>query len=434
MDVLLRLTLVWLNFGLALGLIFAGMLLLRPLLVRVLSPQQRAVVWSLGWLMGLRPSFMSMALLPVTFLDLVTPRVSLTLQTPSYLPVEYLGDGPYHLALPGGALVRFELRAWMLWLLLAVMAAGAAVMLACCIRQTRALRRAAGLGWVLDAKDPLLKSVDEDIRERSTVYLCPGLDTSFVRRTLLGFEEIYLQEELPWERMDLILRHEIKHIQLWHTYWKLLATITLVLFWWNPLIWLAFRRFCLDLELACDQAVLGELEPERRREYAKTLVELGSGRQLWAAPTSFGECDGALRVKAAVAWKKRPWWVRLPTWLAALALFVFFMGVHSKNPPAQDMVLAWERETGSSQQLLEDLGREMVARHFGKRIANVSDEEAIRLTALWADQEEVLWAQGEDGCWYRIQYFWRGQSADWVGVSSYEKKEPPDLTGLRRLV
>ena len=87
MDVLLRMTLSLLNFGLALGLIFAGMLLLRPLLVRVLSPQQRALVWTLGWMMGIWPSFMSMALLPVTFLDLVTPRVSLTQQTPSYLTV-----------------------------------------------------------------------------------------------------------------------------------------------------------------------------------------------------------------------------------------------------------------------------------------------------------------------------------------------------------
>ena len=139
-----------------------------------------------------------------------------------------------------------------------------------------------------------------------------------------------------------------------------------------------------------------------------------------------------------MSWKKRPWWVRLPTWLAALALIAFLMGVHYKIPSAQDMVLAWERETGSSQQLLEDLGREMAACYWGKRTENVSDEETIRLTALWEEQEDYpwsfLWAQGEDGCWYRIRYAWWGQDADWVGVSSYEKKEPPDLTGLRQLV
>lgn len=53
-----------------------------------------------------------------------------------------------------------------------------------------------------------------------------------------------------------------------------------------------------DMELACDQRTLDQLEPEQRKEYAKTLVELGAGRRLWEAPLCFGECDGALRVRA----------------------------------------------------------------------------------------------------------------------------------------
>ena len=38
----------------------------------------------------------------------------------------------------------------------------------------------------------------------------------------------------------------------------------------GPLIWLGYKYFCRDLELACDAAVLKELEPEERREYART--------------------------------------------------------------------------------------------------------------------------------------------------------------------
>ena len=119
------------------------------------------------------------------------------------------------------------------------------------------------------------------------VRLCEGLPASFVR---LGRDTgwgdkvryvICLQKELPQEWMRLVLLHEMKHIELHHAWYKSIIVIGLTaLYRWNPIMWLAYRLTCRDMELACDEAVLEELEPMERRDYARTLVELGSGRHL----------------------------------------------------------------------------------------------------------------------------------------------------------
>lgn len=148
MDELLTFLLRWLNSEIALALVLAALFLLRPLRVRLFSHQQRAVLWTGVLLSGMICFGRRRAVYPVTFLDLVTPRVSM-ISGVEYLPGEYRGEGLYHLALPGGTLVPFSLSAWVLWLVLALWLAGMGVMVALCVRQSRALSRAApgGSGW-----------------------------------------------------------------------------------------------------------------------------------------------------------------------------------------------------------------------------------------------------------------------------------------------
>lgn len=137
---------------------------------------------------------------------------------------------------------------------------------------------------------------------------------------------MYLQAELPKEQLSLVLRHELNHIYLRHGYFSGLRGACLLLHWWNPILWLAFRYMGRDMELACDQRTLDQLEPEERKEYAKTLVELGAGRRLWEAPLCFGECDGALRVRAAVAWRPLTPVRRLTGLFCAALVFLLFAG------------------------------------------------------------------------------------------------------------
>ena len=75
------------NTGLTLGLTLGALLLLRPLLMRVFSPQQRAAIWMAGWIMAYFLPRGLTAPLPVSFQSLVVPRTGqLFRSAPAFLP------------------------------------------------------------------------------------------------------------------------------------------------------------------------------------------------------------------------------------------------------------------------------------------------------------------------------------------------------------
>jgi beta-lactamase regulating signal transducer with metallopeptidase domain len=71
-----------------------------------------------------------------------------------------------------------------------------------------------------------------------------------------------------------VLLHELGHVRRADTLWQLVAQGALVVFWFNPLLWLAIRRMRMEAEHACDDYVLRD--GERPSRYAATLVELGA--------------------------------------------------------------------------------------------------------------------------------------------------------------
>ncbi|MEM6793377.1 MAG: M56 family metallopeptidase, partial [Acidobacteriota bacterium] len=79
---------------------------------------------------------------------------------------------------------------------------------------------------------------------------------------------------LPAQQRHALL-HELAHLRRLDSIWLLVAQILAAVHWFNPLIWLALRRFRSDLEMACDATVLTRLAAEDRRGYGRTLLEVG---------------------------------------------------------------------------------------------------------------------------------------------------------------
>ena len=65
--------------------------------------------------------------------------------------------------------------------------------------------------------------------------------------------------------------HEMEHVRRGDTVVQLAARIVCALYWFHPLVWIAWRRLCLESERACDDAVLRD---SGRTEYAEQLVTL----------------------------------------------------------------------------------------------------------------------------------------------------------------
>ena len=65
---------------------------------------------------------------------------------------------------------------------------------------------------------------------------------------------VYLTEDvLRNDTTELILRHELTHLRHLDFLWSLCRTMAVIVYWWNPLIWLAAICSKRDAELACDE-------------------------------------------------------------------------------------------------------------------------------------------------------------------------------------
>jgi beta-lactamase regulating signal transducer with metallopeptidase domain len=77
------------------------------------------------------------------------------------------------------------------------------------------------------------------------------------------------------DELTRALRHELEHVRREDWLLQLAARVACAVYWPHPLVWTAWRRFCLEAERACDDAVIGFSEPAA---YAGQLVSLA--RQL----------------------------------------------------------------------------------------------------------------------------------------------------------
>ena len=454
-----------LNVGLLTGLIALAMVLLRPLLLRLFTAQQRVVIWMAAWMMGYFPFSARGAVLPVTFQDLLGVRTGGSFgYEAAFLPSAYIGPGTYHIDLPGEVLVPVKLTDALMLALPVLWAAGMAALIGWFLLRNRRLTALMRAGREVTAGDPLAAGIDLDgnmLEGSLEVWLAPGLPTSFVRKSFFGPNAIAIQSELPFEVQKLVLLHERRHVALWHPYWKLIATANLVLFWWNPLVWLGFRYFCRDMELACDASVMKRLEPEKRRRYAEILVELGRGDPLLDAPLAFGECDAALRVKTLVRWKPRAKALALLTWAAAVLAVLFFYGGHRQPYPAADLALAFTRDYGSMEQFQTELndGLADALELYKPHAIPKPAPPDMGITGVWEAPAEVLTAKVHNGFsaetgitykttkttysslwvrttsgWYRVYYLWWGDGSNTFHVSKAEACEEPNVSGAFRLL
>ena len=76
------------------------------------------------------------------------------------------------------------------------------------------------------------------------------------------------------EERRLMLLHEGVHLRRYDNAWNLLATALLVLHWFNPVAWWAWRGLRSDQETSCDAAVLREESRAALATYAAALLKV----------------------------------------------------------------------------------------------------------------------------------------------------------------
>ncbi|MCR5722455.1 MAG: peptidoglycan DD-metalloendopeptidase family protein [Lachnospiraceae bacterium] len=148
------------------------------------------------------------------------------------------------------------------------------------------------------------KATAVSFKEESGLYRCDYIDSPMA----FGFirPRVYVPSDCDISAMSFVIEHEKTHIRRGDVYFKLLAFLILCAYWVNPLAWVAFKLFNLDMELSCDEAVIRRAGLEKKEEYSRWLLYYSTEERFVSlAPTAFGETDTKRRVKNIMKLKKK---------------------------------------------------------------------------------------------------------------------------------
>ncbi|MBE7070020.1 MAG: M56 family metallopeptidase [Ruminococcaceae bacterium] len=135
---------------------------------------------------------------------------------------------------------------------------------------------------------------------KKIVYLSDKVDSPAVYGIFRP--KIVIPESYKDKDLEYIVRHEKTHIKRLDNLWRILGFITAAVHWFNPLSWVFLKAFLTDLELACDEMAVAGFEKEKRKEYARTLLECSQSKSMLVS--AFGGAKVRTRIENVLSYKK----------------------------------------------------------------------------------------------------------------------------------
>lgn len=170
----------------------------------------------------------------------------------------------------------------------------------------------------------LRRKTRESIKNADGTYICDAVASPFI----LGIikPKIYIPSQVSDSDRNQIIAHEKAHIKRLDHLWKPLGFLILSVYWFNPLMWLAYIFLCRDIEAACDEKVLKNGGAELKKSYSEALINCSVPKKLvTACPLAFGETGVKQRIKNILSYKKPAFWIIISALIVSIILSACFM-------------------------------------------------------------------------------------------------------------
>ena len=170
----------------------------------------------------------------------------------------------------------------------------------------------------------LRRRVSVSLCVRENIYLCDAISSPFI----LGVVKphIYLPSTLDEVQRQNVLSHERAHLTRRDHWWKPLGFALLAVYWFNPVLWLAYTLLCRDIELACDERVIRTMDESAAKTYSTVLLACSMPRKaVITCPLAFGEVGVKERVRNALHYKKPAFWVVAASVAVCVVVAVCFL-------------------------------------------------------------------------------------------------------------
>ena len=170
----------------------------------------------------------------------------------------------------------------------------------------------------------LRRRVSVSLPIQDHIYLCDAISSPFI----LGVVKprIYLPSGLDEVQRQNVLSHERAHLARRDHWWKPLGFALLAVYWFNPVLWLAYALLCRDIELACDERVIRTMDESAVKTYSTVLLACSMPRKaVITCPLAFGEVGVKERVRNALHYKKPAFWVVAASVAVCVVVAVCFL-------------------------------------------------------------------------------------------------------------
>ncbi len=168
----------------------------------------------------------------------------------------------------------------------------------------------------------LRRLVREAAWEKENIWICDAVTTPFI----LGIvrPKIYLPSGLSGTSREYVIAHEKCHLRCKDHWWKPISYLILSVFWFDPLMWIAYFMICKDIEFACDESVIHRYSLSEKKAYSQAILTCSANRKLvLACPIAFGETAVVGRIRNVLNHKKPGFWIML---VSALVLIFCTIG------------------------------------------------------------------------------------------------------------
>lgn len=166
----------------------------------------------------------------------------------------------------------------------------------------------------------LQKKVCASLSVRDNIWICDDIQTPFI----LGCfkPSIYIPSGTDEAQLPYIIAHENAHLKRC-----------------DHFVWIAYILLCRDIELACDEKVIRELNQNESISYSEALLSCSVNRRtVMVCPLAFGEVGVKERVKNVLNYKKPAFWIVAIAVVASIVLGVCFLTNPSSFPVKLDSV------------------------------------------------------------------------------------------------
>ena len=239
------------------------------------------------------------------------------------------------------------------------------------------------------------------------VWVCDHIASPFLLG--LAHPRIYLPSSLDSQTAASVIAHEHAHLTRRDPIWKAVGFVLLALYWFHPLVWVAYVLFCRDMELACDARATRDFSPAERKTYAEALLACSlphAGRSF--CPLAFGEIGVKSRIRALMQGKKPSRLLVILTACVIVALAVCFLTDPVPSDPSESST--------SALALTDEVISDVILTHYNAHSTEdlLCTESHIPLLTTYRQNDDgslkvtaylmVLYLElARDGDWFREQ-------------------------------